>query len=102
MHENCKFEKPEHDCSCHLNPPCGACETCPSWWGFEERHGRPKPPRIREVAHVDYQRVYRVNTIWRLFNSWRVEADTGERLNFKTYKEATEWLKLHLSSSHSL
>ena len=31
-HPNCKFEEPGmHGCSCHLNPPCGACENCPSW-----------------------------------------------------------------------
>ena len=20
-----------HDCSCHINPPCGACINCPHW-----------------------------------------------------------------------
>ncbi|ALY09912.1 hypothetical protein SEA_ROSIEPOSIE_66 [Arthrobacter phage RosiePosie] len=23
--------KPCHPCSCHLHPPCGACEHCTHW-----------------------------------------------------------------------
>lgn len=30
-HETCGPESPNHDCSCHISPPCGTCVECPAW-----------------------------------------------------------------------
>ena len=30
-HFRCTQENPQHECSCHISPPCSAGVDCPAW-----------------------------------------------------------------------
>ncbi len=40
-HSACRFEEPDHVCSCHSMPPCGNCEQCPAWIEEAWEAGQP-------------------------------------------------------------